>query len=115
MRPYGGRGGGHHVPAKKAFEGAPGYDLNEALAIPNDVMAKLKIEHPSITGAQASGYRKFAKTGQEFTWEAIEAVETKALIKGGLGAEESAATVKVAIEALKKSGVKGPTRIPWGG
>ena len=82
MRPYGGPGGGHHLPAKKAFEGAAGYDLNEALAIPNETMAKLKLEHPSITGAQASGYRTFAKTGQKLTWEAIERIETKALEKG---------------------------------
>jgi hypothetical protein len=41
LKPYGGKGGGHHVPAKKAFEGAPGYDPNKALAIPNAVLKEL--------------------------------------------------------------------------
>src|SRR6185503_6909094 len=35
LKPYGGPGGGHHVPAKAAFKGAPGYHPNKALAMPN--------------------------------------------------------------------------------
>jgi hypothetical protein len=114
LRPYGGPGGGHHVPAKKAFEGAPGYNPNTALAIPNAELARLGVRHPDITRAQNQGYRAFAKTGKSLTWDAMSAIETNALIKGGLTPDMASATVKQAIDALKSAGVQGPTRIPWG-
>jgi hypothetical protein len=115
MKPYGGPGGGHHTPPKKAFEGAPGYDKNKALAIPNNVMESLGIRHPRVTGEQAKLYNAFAKTGKSLTWEVIEEIETKALIAGGADAGQALATVRKAIQALKDAGVAGPTRIPWGG
>jgi hypothetical protein len=111
LRPYGGPGGGHHVPAKKAFEGAPGYNPNTALAIPNAELARLGVRHPDITRAQNQGYRAFAKTGKSLTWDAMSAIETNALIKGGLTPDMASATVKQAIDALKSAGVQGPTRI----
>ena len=114
LRPYGGPGGGHHTPAKKAFEGALGYDAKKALAIPNEVMKSLGIEHSAVTGAQKSLYAALAKTGQTLTWEAMEAIETKALIRGGADADQALATVRKAIQALKDAGVTAPTRIPWG-
>jgi len=50
LQPYGGPGGGHHVPAKSAFNGAAGYDANEALAVPNSELARLGVSHAQITG-----------------------------------------------------------------
>jgi hypothetical protein len=115
MRQYGGPGGGHHTPPKKAFEGAAGYDKNKALAIPNDVMELLGIRHPIITGEQARLYNAFSKTGKSLTWEVIEEIETQSLIKGGADASQALDAVRRAIRALKDAGVAGPTRIPWGG
>ena len=114
MRPYGGPGGGHHVPAKSAFTGAAGYDANAALAIPNAELARLKISHSAVPGAQMTGYRAFAKTGAPLTWDAVSTIETNALIRGGAASDVAAATVTKAVDALKASGVAGPTRIPWG-
>lgn len=51
LQPYR-RGRGHHVPAKKIFEGMPGFHPREAIAIPKKVLAKLRVSHPAITGAQ---------------------------------------------------------------
>jgi hypothetical protein len=45
----------------------------------------------------------------------MEAIETQALIRGGMDASQALATVRKAITALKEAGVSGPTRIPWGG
>jgi hypothetical protein len=115
MQPYGGPGGGHHVPAKSAFSGAPGYNVNTALAIPNQVLKALKVNHGLVTGAQSSLYSAFAKSGGVLTWEATESIETQALIRGGMKADQALATVRQAIQALKDAGVAGPTRIPWGG
>lgn len=114
LRPYGGPGGGHHVPAKGAFFGAAGYDAKAALAIPNEELTRLGISHSAVSGAQMTGYRVFAQTGAPLTWEALSIIETNALIRGGMVPEMAITTVKRAINALKKAGVSGPTRIPWG-
>jgi hypothetical protein len=50
LKPYGGTGGGHHVPAKSAFEGATGYNANAALAIPRDELKRLGVVHTTVTG-----------------------------------------------------------------
>jgi hypothetical protein len=114
LKPYGGVGGGHHVVAKSALKGAPGYDANAALAIPREELARLEVWHNAVTGAQQTLYREFAKAGERLTWDAVERIETEALVRGGLNADVARATVRQAIEALKKAGISGPTRIPWG-
>ena len=114
LKPYGGAGGGHHVPAKKAFEGAAGYNAKDALAIPRDELSRLGVVHSTVTGAQQTLYREFAKRGQQLTWDAVERIETEALVRGGLNSDVARATVKQAIDALKRTGIPGPTRIPWG-
>jgi hypothetical protein len=103
------------VPAKRAFEGAPNYDPKKALAIPNEEMKRLGVDHDTVTGAQLSKYSEFAKTGQPLTWEAVTKIETEALIKGGMDPAVARATVAKGIQALKDAGVAGPVRIPWGG
>jgi len=113
LQPYGGPGGGHHVPAKSAFDGEPNYGPNSAPAIPNTELGRLKLNHGLISGGQQIFYRKFAKTGQKLTWNDVEAIEIQALIRGGMKNEIAKATVRNAIKMLKKSGVAGPTRIPW--
>lgn len=115
LRPYGGPGGGHHIPAKGAFTGAPRYDMNAALAIPNVELARLGVTHSVVSGTQMTGYRAFAQTGAPLTWEAIASIEANALVRGGMAPEMARATVSRAIQALKDAGVAGPTRIPWGG
>jgi len=114
LQPYGGPGGGHHVPAKAAFAGAPRYDANAALAIPNAELKRLGVAHSAVSGAQQTAYRAFAQTGQPLTWKVVEKIETAALVRGGMTRDMASATVKKAIDALKQAGVTGPTRIPWG-
>lgn len=115
LRPYGGPGGGHHLPAKSAFSGAAGYDINQALAIPNEELARLGVRHGLVTGAQMTGYKAFAETGATLTWEAAAQIETQALVRGGMQPTMAQATVQQAIQALKNAGVSAPTRIPWKG
>lgn len=56
---------GHHPMAKKAFEGAEGYDYTQALSISSEKLLKdFDVKHSTITGKQASLYREFAKTGK---------------------------------------------------
>jgi len=44
----------------------------------------------------------------------VERIEIEALVQAGMDRHIARATVRKAIDALKASGVKGPTRIPWG-
>jgi RHS repeat-associated protein len=113
LKPYGGPGGGHHVPAKSAFRGARNYDVNEALAIPNDELKRLGIDHDAVSGAQQTLYRAYAQTGAPLTWDAMQHIEATALIRSGMDPAMADATVKAAIDALKKAGVPGPSRVPW--
>ena len=100
--------------SKERFEGAPGYDPKAALAIPNAEMTRLGVQHLKlVTPAQQRLYTAFAKTGKILTWEAMETIETQALIAGGMEAGMARATVQKAIQGLKDAGVAGPTRIPW--
>lgn len=114
LRPYGGPGGGHHVPAQSAFRGAPGYDARAALAIPNAELARLGVSHSAVTGAQMTGYRALARSGAPLTWEAVATVEVNALFRGGMAPGMARSTVDAAIRNLQNAGVAGPTRIPWG-
>ena len=114
LKPYGGAGGGHHVPAKSAFKGAAAYDAKAALAIPNKELARLNVRHAAVTGAQKRLYRELVKTGANLTWEEVERIEIAALVRGGLNSDMARATVKQAIDSLKNAGVPSPTRIPWG-
>jgi RHS repeat-associated protein len=113
LTPYS-EGGGHHIPAKSAFTGDPAYDANEALAMSNAEMAAQGVRHSAVTGAQQTLYRAYAQTGQPLTWDAMQSIETQALVKGGMSPGAASTTVSNAINALKASGVN-PTRIPWGG
>jgi hypothetical protein len=116
LEPYSGPGGGHHVPAKSAFPGAAGYDPNKALAIPNAEMARLGVDHIGlVTPAQRVLYTAYAQTGASLTWEAVQSIETEALVQGGMERDMAQATVQKAIQGLKDAGVAGPTRIPWSG
>jgi hypothetical protein len=113
LQEYGGPGGGHHVPAKSAFQGAGGYDPLKAPAIPNDELARLGVDHSLVTGAQQWGYRALAQSGEPLTWKAVEKVEADALVRGGMDTAAARATVQNAIRQLRQSGVATPTRIPW--
>ncbi|MGC1434183.1 MAG: hypothetical protein WA811_18235 [Candidatus Sulfotelmatobacter sp.] len=115
LTPYGGPGGGHHIPAQSAFRGAVGYDANAAPAISNSEMARLGVDHMgAVTPAQQTLYRAFARTGNTLTWDAVQQIETEALVRGGMNPNMAANTVQQAIQQLKNAGVSGPTRIPWG-
>jgi RHS repeat-associated protein len=107
-------GGGHHIPAKSAFRGATGYDPDTAPSIPNAELQRLGVSHTNITTAQMELYKSFSQTGSKLTWQAVEKIETQALVRSGMSRSMAQQTVQAAITALKDSGVSGPTRIPWG-
>ncbi len=113
LQPYG-VGAGHHILAKRAFEGVEGYDLKQALAISNDELGRLNVIHTNITPKQQQLYMAFAKTGKPLTLEAMQSIETKALIQAGMDAKIADSIVKRAVAHMKDSGISAPIRTPWG-
>ena len=106
---------GHHPMAKKAFEGAEGYDYTQALSISSEKLLKdFDVKHSTITGKQASLYREFAKTGKELTMNEMKNIEIKAMVQSGVPKEYATKTVNSAIKQLKDSGITAPVKIPWG-
>ena len=65
--------------------------------------------------AQMELYKGFAQTGSSLTWQAVDNIETQALVQAGMNQNIARQTVQTAISELQKAGVDGPTRIPWGG
>ena len=106
---------GHHPMAKKAFEGAEGYDPNEAISISSEkLLNDFDVKHSTITGKQASLYREFYKTGKTLTLEEMKKIEIEAMVQSGVPKEYATSTVNAAIQQLKDSGITAPTKIPWG-
>ena len=105
---------GHHPMAKKAFEGADGYDYKEALSISTKKLKEFDVDHSTITGKQASLYREFAKSGKKFTLNEMKKIEIKAMVESGVPKEYATKAVNAAIRQLKDSGITAPLRIPWG-
>lgn len=106
---------GHHPMAKKAFEGAEGYDPNQALSISSEKLLKdFDVQHSTITGKQASLYREFSKTGKPLTMNDMKNIEIKAMVESGVPKDYATNTVNTAIKQLKDSGITAPVKIPWG-
>ena len=106
-------GKGHHIPAKKMFEGDAAYDLKAAPSLPHQYMLDNGFEHKLMTGSQSSQYSAFAKTGEDLTWDVVQDIETNALIAGNVPPHMAGPTVQAAISQLQEQGVA-IQRIPWG-
>jgi len=81
------------------------------------VKSKLKefdVEHPEITGRQLHYYSAFSKTGKTLTFDDMRKIEIQSMVDVGVPIEYATHAVDKAIADLLKSGVKSPTRIPWG-
>ena len=109
---------GHHIFSKKAFEGLSKYNMDEALAIGQQELARLNLQHlgaNSITTSQQRLFREFAASGRANTLAEHARIAKEALIENGLSASDAADVVARALAQLKSWGITAPTRIPWGG
>lgn len=104
---------GHHVMAKKGFEGADGYDAGTAITISQAKLDEFDVKHSTITGQQNSLYSQFAKTGEILTMDVMENIEQQALINSGIPAEYANNAVEKAVTDLLANGVTQPTKISW--
>jgi hypothetical protein len=109
-------GGGHHIFAKRAFEGLPGYSKRLALAIPDAEIRKLRLGHLNaggITATQQRLFRELAASGRRNTLEEHARIAREALIKGGLTPRDARNVVTKALQQLHRWEITAPARIPW--
>lgn len=111
--------GGHHIFAKRAFEGVKGYDPAQALAIPKSEILRLGLKHfdaDGITATQQRQFRELVASGRPNTLAEHARIAREALIAGGLSKRDARHVVDKALKQLQSWGITAPgSHIPWGG
>jgi len=117
LKEYGGKGGGHHIHSKKAFEGHPNYDPNRALALPNTDMTILGLDHNVVTGVQNTLFTQLSRDIMDNMKSNIllehNRIAVEALVRAGLPKTTARSFVRRIIVKPRKQGVTSPIRIPW--
>jgi hypothetical protein len=108
---------GHHIMAKKAFQGAKGYDKDQALCVGKDFMRKRGWNHGAMTTAQQQMFtelgRRVRGAMRESTLSEHAEVAVKALMAGGATQAEALYLTACALDDLGAAGVTRPQGIPW--
>jgi hypothetical protein len=105
---------GHHVHAKKAFEGHVNYDPKKGFSISNELMKNLGIDHTKVTQSQRKLFTDLATSGRLNTLQEHTRIAVEALMQGGCQSEEVARSIVArSLWELKKANVRTPTNIPW--
>jgi hypothetical protein len=115
LTPYGGPGGGHHIHMKSAYKSHPLYNLNEALCLSNQEMARLGIKHELANKAQRTMCTELKRSGKEMTRIEMNRISVEALVAGGADRQLARSIVARSQWDLKAKGVRMPTDMPWGG
>jgi Possible hemagglutinin (DUF637) len=106
---------GHHVHAKKAFEGHVNYDPRKGFSISDELMEKFNIKHEKVTTSQQRLFRELAASGSPNTMREHTRIAVEALMEGGCQSREVARKIVAeSLQSLRKTGVTQPTTIPWG-
>jgi RHS repeat-associated protein len=105
LLPYGGKGGGHHILSKALFRGDDLYDVNKALAIPNETLTSLRLSHPSLSGTQRTLYAEARRSGQILTIDGAAEIEIRALMRHGVDRTTARQIVRAAVDDLASGGI----------
>jgi RHS repeat-associated protein len=105
--------GGHHVHAKKGFEGAPGYNAGDAFSISDSLLEQYGVRHPAIGPIQQRLFRELARSSLPNNLAQHSRVAYKALVEAGIPSTVAKEWVIASQRQLIQSGVFAPTRIPW--
>jgi hypothetical protein len=113
LTPYGGPGGGHHIHMKSAFKSHPMYNLNKALCLSNEEMARLGINHLKVTKTQRALCLDLQKTGKELTREELNRISVEALVVGGANKQLARDIVAKSQWNLRSKGIRTPSDFPY--
>jgi hypothetical protein len=98
---------------KSAFKSHPKYDLNKALCLSNEEMARLGINHLKVTKIQRALCLELQKTGRELTRKELNKISIEALVVGGAGRQLARDIVARSQWDLRSKGVRMPTSFPY--
>lgn len=104
---------GHHVHAKKAFEGHVKYDPKQGLSISHDYMKQLGVDHQKVTTAQRRLFGQLARSGKPNIIKEHTRIAVEALIEGGASRSTARQIVAKSLNSLRNEGVTVPMNIPW--
>ncbi len=107
-------GKGHHIHMKSGYKSHPLYDLNEALCLSNEQMAKLGIKHNLVSIAQRKKCAELIRSGKNMTREEMNRISVESLVAGGASEQLARNIVAKSQWDLKGKGVRMPTDMPWG-
>jgi RHS repeat-associated protein len=105
---------GHHVHAKRAFEGVAGYDRMKALAVSDGALARFGVRHADVTAAQQRLFRALDASGAPNNLTQHSRVAYQALVQAGVPANAAKQMVIQSQSQLIRFGAVEPARIPWG-
>jgi RHS repeat-associated protein len=106
--------GGHHVHAKQAFKGRPGYDLRDAYSVSAEMLEQYGVRHADVTAAQQRLFRSLDASGSPNNLTQHSRIAYKALTEAGMPPKVAAELVAESQSQLIRNGVFEPARIPWG-
>ena len=104
---------GHHVHAKKAFEGLAKYDPRHGFSLSADLLAKHGVRHADVTASQSRLFRKLAKSGSPNTLTHHTIIAYQSLVEAGMKKEEAWNYVAESLKDLIHKGVLEPSNMPW--
>lgn len=109
---------GHHLHAKRAFEGVGNYTSGSAFAISKEFAKArgLKV-HTAITGFQKSAYQALARAGVAPSLRHHTQIAVDALVFGGMPRAEARRLVALSLRNLRQQGITASSKTshPWGG
>ncbi|MBE0389459.1 hypothetical protein PLUTE_b0424 [Pseudoalteromonas luteoviolacea DSM 6061] len=104
---------GHHVHAKAAFKENLAYDPKNGFSISQQFMKDNGLDHVAMTRYQRQAFKELSVSGAPNNMRAHTRIAVEALQAGGASREMARSLAAQSLDALRKSGVKTPSNIPW--
>gem|GEM_PF-2351100 len=104
---------GHHIHAKKAFEGHQNYDFKEAFSVSAKALEDIGVRHVDITTSQYKLFRKLQQLGLPNDLTQHTRIAYESLIEAGVDPETAQQWVSRSLEGLVERGIEAPTKVPW--
>ena len=104
---------GHHVHAKKGFEGHGEYSFRDAFSISDSLLRKYGIRHADLTPIQQRLFRELASSNMPNNLNQHTRIAYQTLVEAGMPKKDALMYVSESLKSLIRAGVTSPTRMPW--
>ena len=108
-----GKVGGHHVHAKAAFKNHMSYNRKDGFSISQGFMKENGLDHAAMTRYQRQAFKELSQSGRANTLNEHTQIAVDALMAGGASRDTARSLTAQSLNALRNSGVRTPTNIPW--